>query len=117
MKSVKHLEKARRLDSIQAKMDPDLEWEIIVETVYGAAMNYIAYFCETKLGDHMNTHKGLPRFLDDNNQSGIAALFRELDIHRQGKWYGAQGNGETVRRVREILDSIKSECGTFEPQG
>ena len=115
MNSEKHLEKAKRLDSIQKKMDPETEWEIIVETAYGAAMNYISYFCEKKLGDHLNTHKGLARFLDENNLDKIAALFRELDIHRQGKWYGAQGNGGTVKRVRAILDGIRSECGIVEP--
>lgn len=115
MKSDKHLEKAHRFDSIQKRMDPDSEWEIIVETVYGAAMNYIAYYCEANLGDHMNTHKGLARFLDENNLDNIAVLFRELDIHRQGKWYGAQGDGETVKRVRKILNGIKSECGIVEP--
>lgn len=115
MKLEKHLEKAERLDSIQDKMDADTEWEIIVETVYGAAMNYIAYYCEKTFGTHLNTHKGLARFLDEKNIGRIAALFRELDIHRQGKWYGAQGNGETVRRVRVILDGIKSECGIVGP--
>jgi hypothetical protein len=114
MKSETHLEKAQRLDSIQDKMDSELEWEIIVETVYGAAMNYIAYHCEENLGNHLNTHKGLARFLDENNLGNIAALFRELDIHRQGKWYGAQGNGDTVKRVRVILNGIKSECGILE---
>ena len=114
MKSEKHLEKARRLDSIQERMDPDVEWEIIVETAYGAAMNYIAYYCEKQFGTHLNTHKGLARFLDDNNLARIAVLFRELDIHRQGKWYGAQGNGDTVKRVRVILKGIKSECGIDE---
>ncbi len=107
----KHLEKADRLDSIQKKMDPETEWEIIVEAIYGAAMNYISYFCEKNLGTHLNTHKGLARFLDENDLGKIAVLFRELDMHRQGKWYGAQGNGETVKRVRAILESIKSECG------
>ena len=115
MKSEKHLEKAKRFDSIQKKMDPETEWEIIVETVYGAAMNYISYFCEESIGDHLNTHKGLARFLDENDLDKIAALFRELEIHRQGKWYGAQGNGETVKRVRAILDGIRSECGIVEP--
>ena len=115
MKAEKHLEKAKRLDSLQKKMDPDTEWEIIVEIVYGAAMNYISYLCEEKVGDHLNTHKGLARFLDENNLNNIAVLFRELDIHRQGKWYGAQGNGETVKRVRAILDGIKSECDKVGP--
>ena len=115
MNSEKHLEKAKRLDSLQKKMDPETEWEIIVETAYGAAMNYISYLCEKKLGDHLNTHKGLARFLDEKNLSKIAVLFRELTIHRQGKWYGAQGNGETVKRVRAILDGIRSECGIVGP--
>jgi hypothetical protein len=89
MKSEKHLEKAKRLESIQEKMDPETEWEIIIETIYGASMNYIAYYCEVSLDAHLNTHKGLPRFLDENELSEIATLFRELDMHRQGKWYGA----------------------------
>ena len=91
-------------------MDPESELEIIIETTYGAAINYIAYYCEKQFGTHLNTHKGLARFLDDNNLQRTAALFRELDIHRQGKWYGAQGNGDTVKRVRAILVNIKSEC-------
>ena len=115
MKFEKHFEKAQRLDKIQEKLDSDLEWEIIVETIYGAAMNYIAYYCEKKLGDHQNTHRGLARFLDENDLGNIAALFRELEIHRQGKWYGAQGDGDTVKRVRLILESIKSECGNVGP--
>ena len=110
MKSERHLEKAKRLDTLQQKMDPETEWEIIIETVYGAVMNYIAYYCERSKGNHLNSHKGLAKFLDENELSNIAVLFRELDMHRQGKWYGAQGNGETVERVRAILDEIKSEC-------
>ena len=69
-------------------------------------MHYIAFHCEKNLGNHLNTHKGLAKFLDENNLSNVAALFRELDIHRQGKWYGAQGNGDTVKRVRTILNQI-----------
>ena len=113
----RHLEKAIRLDTLQKKMDPDTEWEIIIETIYGAVMNYIAYFCERSKGNHLNSHKGLAKFLDENGLSNIAVLFRELDMHRQGKWYGAQGNGETVERVRTILEEIKSECGISGTEG
>ena len=105
-----HLEKAKRLDSLQQKMNPDSEWEIIIETIYGAVMHYIAYFCENTKGNHLNSHKGLAKFLDENQLGKIAVLFRELDMHRQGKWYGAQENGDTVKRVRVILSEIKSEC-------
>ena len=110
----KHLEKAQRLDSIQQRLDPESEWEIIIETIYGAVMHYIAYYCEKLKGNHLNTHKGLARFLDENGLTNIASLFRELDMHRQGKWYGAQENGDTVKRVRTILKNIKSECGIVE---
>ena len=110
----KHLTKASRLDSIQLKLDPDTEWEIIIETIYGAVMHYIAYYCEKILGNHLNSHKGLARFLDENDLSNIAVLFRELDMHRQGKWYGSQENGNTVKRVREILNQIKIECEIIE---
>ena len=110
----KHLTKASRFDSIQQKLDPETEWEIIIETIYGAVTHYIAYYCEKILGNHLNSHKGLARFLDENDLSNIAVLFRELDMHRQGKWYGSQENGNTVKRVREILNQIKIECEIIE---
>ncbi len=110
----KHLLKASRLDSIQQKLDPDTEWEIIIETIYGAVMHYIAYYSEKTLGNHLNSHKGLARFLDENDLNNIAVLFRELDMHRQGKWYGSQENGNTVKRVREILKQLKIECEIIE---
>ena len=111
MRKDTHFEKARRLDALQEKMDPDTEWEVIVETVYGSAMHYIAFYCEERLNRHMDTHKGLARFLDENGLDRFATLFREMDMHRQGKWYGAQGNGGTVKRVRAILQEIATECG------
>ena len=106
-----HLEKAERLDATQNKLDPDVDWESIIDIIYNAAIQYIAYYCEMNLRLHRDTHKGLPRFLDDNGLSAMAQLFRDLDILRISRWYGGQGNGNTVRLAREKLIQIKQMCG------
>jgi len=74
MKGDKHLEKAKRIEESQAGLDPHTQWEVIVEIVYGAAFNYIAYYCERELGEHLDTHKGLARFLDGKGQSGLREI-------------------------------------------
>ncbi len=43
----------------------------------------------------------------------LAMLFRELEIYRQGRWYGSKGNGEVSQRVLDILDKIKELGGIW----
>ncbi len=111
MNKEKHLEKARRIEETIRKLDPEFEWELIVEGAYGAAINYIAYIVETKGGEHKDTHKGLPRFLDERGYKELAALFRQLELHRQGEWYGSRGDGGASRAVLDILGEIKELGG------
>lgn len=91
MNKEKHLEKAKRIEKTIRSLNPEFEWELIVEGAYGAAINYIAYIVETKTGTHKDTHKGLPRFLDENGYNELATLFRQLELHRRGGWYGGRG--------------------------
>jgi len=104
----KHIEKAERLETSLKKLDIESDWESIVEIAYGIALNYIAVICETKLNKHVDTHKGLPRFLDDNNMDELATSFRELDVLRQGRWYGSKHNGETAEMAVSIVEKLKS---------
>ena len=67
MRPERHLKKAQRYENTQEKLDPKDDWETIIETCYGAALNYIAYYCQIRFKEHMDTHKGLPRFLDNHN--------------------------------------------------
>lgn len=99
-KTGKFIEKIRDIES---------DWESIVEIAYGIALNYIAVICESKLNKHVDTHKGLPRFLDDNNMNELSTYFRELDILRQGRWYGGKHNGETAEMAISIIKKLKSE--------
>ncbi|MFQ6052001.1 MAG: hypothetical protein ACE5K4_09945, partial [Candidatus Hydrothermarchaeota archaeon] len=73
--------------------------------------HYIAYITDKILKKHQDMHKGLSRFLDENGLSGLAELFRELDLLRQGKWYGGQENGETSERAIQILEKIRGIGG------
>ncbi len=111
MNKEKHLEKAKRIEETIRKLDPEFEWELIVEGAYGAGINYIAYIVETRAGIHKDTHKGLPRFLDEKGYTELATLFRQLELHRQGEWYGGRGDGEASKAVLNILDEIKKLGG------
>lgn len=88
MRYVGHLTKARRLRNIQVKLDSAFDWELIIEGIYGSALHCIDCICEKKLDEHLDTHKGLPRFLDENGLSEVAELFRRLDFLRMSLYYG-----------------------------
>lgn len=110
MNGDKHLEKAKRLDLTQAKLDLKQDWETIIETIYGAALNFIAYKCQTHNGRHIDTHSGLPKMLDDLGLKDLAAQFRDLDLLRMARWYGGQENGDSAKKARAILKKIKEVC-------
>ena len=107
MNKEKHLEKAKRIEDSIAKLDKEKDWELIVEGVYGTAQHYIAFISEQKLGKHQETHKGLIKFLRENNLEGISNLFQQIDELRIGRWYGSKINGETSKLALDILEKIK----------
>lgn len=102
--------KARRVEESIKKLDPARDWEMIVEGVYGAALHYIAYITEAKVGKHHETHKGLPGFLDQNGLPELAGAFRAIELLRQSRWYGGKENGEVSMEALSILKRIKQEA-------
>lgn len=86
------------------------DWESIVEICYGISLNYIAIICEIKLKKHSDTHKGLPKFLDENELNKLSTWFRELDTLRQGLWYGEKHNGETAEIAIYIIEKLRDEA-------
>ena len=107
MNKEKHLEKAERIVSSIEKLDKENDWELIVEGVYGAAQHYTACICEKKLGKHLETHKGLIKFLRENDLVELSNLFQQIDELRIGRWYGSKVNGETSKLAFKILDEIR----------
>ena len=106
----KHIQKAKRLQTSIKKLDVESDWESIVEICYRISLNYIAIICEIKLKKHIDTHKGLPRFLDENELNKLSTWFRELDALRQGRWYGGKHNGETAKIAISIVEKLKIEA-------
>ena len=104
-----HIEKAERLEKTMKKLDRHNDWESIVEIAYGIALNYIAVLCEIQLKKHIDTHKGLPKFLDENNLNELSTYFRELDVLRQGRWYDGKQDGETADMAIAITEKLKTE--------
>lgn len=108
MNKENHIEKAKRIEGSISKLDKENDWELIVEGIYGAAQHYIAFICQQKLGKHQETHKGLIKFLRENNLVDISNLFQHIDELRIGRWYGNKINGETSKLAFETLDKIKN---------
>ena len=107
MNAETHLEKARRLEASIEKLDSEEDWELVVEGIYGAMQHYIAVVCEKKIGKHIDTHKGLVRFLRENAMTDISNIFLNIDELRIGRWYGKKTNGETSKLAKELLGKIK----------
>lgn len=107
MNKDKHLEKAERIEASINKLHKEKDWELIVEGAYGSAQHYIACICQQRLGKHLETHKGLIKFLRENNLVDLSNLFQHIDELRIGRWYGSKINGETSKLAFETLEKIK----------
>lgn len=110
MKPDKHLEKAESIQSSLKNLLPDKEGrnvEAIVELCYGVVQHLIAYGMERKYNKHLDSHVGLAKFLTTNGEEEVSGKFVNLDILRQGRWYGGKGNGEIVKECLRIVEEIE----------
>ena len=82
---------------------------MVIESCYAASVQYVALICDRRVKRHLDTHKGLPKFLDENDLGDLAAPFRELDLVRTSKYYGGQRNGKSAKEAKRILAEIKAK--------
>ena len=104
-----HHEKAERLEASLRKLSDEADYELVVEACYGAAVHHIAVVSERRRKRHLDTHKGLAKFLDENDLADLASPFRELEILRTAKYYGSQKDGTSAKAARRILGEIKAK--------
>jgi len=110
MKAEKHLDRALKIEESLKKLLPDEEGgnvAAVVELTYGIVQHLLAYGCEQKFHEHLNTHVGLTKFLVTERASEMAELFRRLDEFRAGRWYGGQGNGDIVKECLKTIKEVK----------
>ncbi len=108
MQSDGHRKKAERFERTMRKLKDEPDYETIVEGCYAAAVQYIAAITERRRKRHLDTHKGLAKFLDDSDLPDLASAFRQLEILRTSKYYGGQGNGSSAKEAKQILEEIKA---------
>ncbi len=104
-----HLKKAESICGSIRRLcedDGDLNTPSIIELAYGCAIHYLAYGCQHKFNNHVDTHVGLPNLLGRHGAEPVAAAFRQLDTIRHGGWYGGKSNGGTVKRAISCLEVI-----------
>ena len=104
-----HMRKSEELwHSIEKLVsEPEEDVVAIVELAFGMCHHLVALDCELKFGRHIDTHAGVSRLLRENGAQEIATAFEQLGTIRQGRFYGGKGNGETVKRVLEIIETIR----------
>ena len=108
MKAESHLKRATEIrNGINSLKKIDENTSAIVELTYGCSFHFIAFATETRYGNHQDIHSGLIRFLRENDEDEIANQFARLETIRHGRWYGGKGNGETIEKVLEILNTIE----------
>jgi len=103
-----HQKKAERLERTIRKLKDEPDYETIVEDCYAAAVQYIAVITERRRKKHLDTHKGLAKFLDDNDLPDLAAALRQLEILRTSKYYGGQGDGRSAKEAKQVLEEVKA---------
>jgi len=110
MTAEKHLAKALKIEKSLNKLLPDKKGEnvaAIVELTYGIIQHLLAYGCETRYNEHINSHVGLSKFLVNKDAQDMAEVFRRLDEFRAGRWYGGQENGEIVKACLKFIKEVK----------
>ena len=103
-----HRQKAERLERTMRKLEDGPDYETIIEDCYAIAVQYNAVISERRRKRHLDTHKGLTKFLDDHDLPALARAFRRLEFLRTGRYYGGQGDGKAAKEAKEILDEIKA---------
>ena len=119
MKKEGHLEAYRQF---RESYRSDLErGEELIKPIAQNALMLAFHLIEAVLamdGRHVNKHQLLPRYLrnnpstllTDSEREELAELYETLEMLRPARVYGGKGNGEALRRIREIVGRVEGIC-------
>jgi hypothetical protein len=104
-----HRKKADELMHAIRKLstEPDEDVVAIVELSFGLCHHLVACGMERRFGRHIDSHAGVSRMLREEGAPEIANAFESLGTLRQGRFYGGKGDGPTVHRAMEIIETIR----------
>lgn len=108
MNEAGHREALEEIRRARAKLDPAVEVRSYVELTHGMALHAVTAGALREAGVDLHNHQGMARWLRDRGYPELANAFSGIEAIRTGRWYGRQGNGDTARRVDELLAKIET---------
>lgn len=88
-------------------LDPVRDLRLYSEATHGMATHAVAAGFWRRLGVDCDQHQMMARRLRESGYPEIANAFGQLEAIRVGRWYGRQRNGNTARRINELLAEIE----------
>ncbi|HLY30340.1 MAG TPA: hypothetical protein VKQ36_04900 [Ktedonobacterales bacterium] len=85
---------------------------LLIEAYWGASFHWIAVGCQEKHGKHKENHTQLAKFLRDQNEDTIAAIWDRLDERRRAGWYGHQTAPTDIAAAEQWWQDIKGWATT-----
>jgi hypothetical protein len=102
-----HRQAAEQLRSSRSALDPVADIRLYTEATHGMAIHLVAAGFWRRHGVDVEQHQGMVRRLRDSGYTDAAESFAHLERIRTGRWYGGQGNGDTVQQLDELLAKIE----------
>lgn len=81
---------------------------LLVEAAWGASFHYIAHACQTKHGQHHESHARLGSYLNSLGERDAAQWWTQIDRLRQGGWYGHSPDTAEIQAALDILEEVRS---------
>ncbi|HEV2238970.1 MAG TPA: hypothetical protein VGR57_20090 [Ktedonobacterales bacterium] len=81
---------------------------LIIEGAWGAAIHWLAFGCQTKHGQHQDSHARLGTFLRAQGATTTADNWERLDQLRQGSWYGSRIDPQAQQAAVDVLREIRA---------
>lgn len=114
MQAPAHRQAAEDIEADIAMLQPQPRASrLTIEGCWGAAFHWIAYGCETKDGQHRETHIRLGAHLRNTlGEPTVANWWEELERLRQGGWYGGHFDAASIQRAFIVLGEVRSWATT-----
>jgi hypothetical protein len=81
---------------------------VVIECCWGAGFHYIAAACQTRYGQHHDSHAKMGSYLRQLGEPTIATAWEQLDNARQGGWYGQHADPTDVQKALTLLSEIRT---------
>ena len=95
----------RALKKLWPPSDPD-EGRLVIEGAWNASFHWIAYACQTKHGEHQESHAHLGSWLRRLSEAQPADWWERQERVRQGGLYGAKTGAIPEQEALDLVAAL-----------